>query len=135
MRRDAADDDDAEVDDDRPAAKRARGSDAAAVARSDAIHREFEDRSRQLSFINQHHPERLASLLCGRREGAAAAVAGFVADLKSGSLSGPALKGHGLLRDLCVNDQHLSLLDLRPGVLMSAAEPCPQRSARSGARS
>ena len=115
MKRDEPDDDDEdedanEADTDRPANKRVRGAGVSSAAAEksekekelvlESARHQFEERKAQPQFKAQHHPERLAFGLLAQRERARTTLPGFLADLQAGALTGPTLKGAGLLASL-----------------------------------
>ena len=74
------------------APKRARqGSD-------DKVKDEFLSRQREHRFRELHHPERLLAQLLAQRQHALTAQPAFAFDMKMGALTGPRLKGLGLLK-------------------------------------
>ena len=60
--------------------------------------REFFDRQREPKFRDEHHPERLVAASIAQRQHALTTLPAFLMDMKAGTLTGPRLKGPGLLK-------------------------------------
>lgn len=85
-RRERYDDSESESDDRHPA-KRARRPLS-----------EFAERRGDSTFIEAHHPEAIVEQLKAQRSHVLTTLPGFVSDMKRGLLTGPRLKGNGLLK-------------------------------------
>lgn len=87
MKRGAASDD--ESDDER-APKRTRAG--------PILSEEFAERKRQPAFRDAHHPEKVLAQLLTQREQVLMSTPSFASDMRTGALTGPRLRGRGLLR-------------------------------------